>query len=86
MSQDERCPDTGTSSDSSLTDIQPEKAASVAEDQPCQGKSAVPQGEKGDVMGDVEDDWALDPENARNWSIGKKWATVAIVRSFFLAA
>ena len=28
----------------------------------------------------VEDDWDTDPENARNWSAGKKWTAVCIVR------
>ena len=27
------------------------------------------------------DDWEDDPDNARNWSIGKKWVAVAIVCS-----
>ena len=27
------------------------------------------------------DDWDNDPDNARNWSLGKKWVAVAIVCS-----
>jgi hypothetical protein len=32
----------------------------------------------------VQDDWANNPANARNWSFRRKWTTVSIVRwSFF---
>jgi hypothetical protein len=27
------------------------------------------------------DDWENDPDNARNWSLGRKWVAVGIVRS-----
>ena len=30
-----------------------------------------------------EDDWENDPENARNWSFGRKWTAIAIVSTIF---
>ena len=33
-----------------------------------------------EVLENAEDDWTHDPINPRNWSSGKKWIMVAIVR------
>lgn len=32
----------------------------------------------------AEDDWTHDPQNPRNWSVGKKWVMVGVVRFFTL--
>lgn len=29
----------------------------------------------------LDDDWDTDPENPRNWPIGKKWVATAIVNA-----
>jgi hypothetical protein len=83
MTQDDQRPKTGVSiASSSATHFQPEKVASatVYEDNP---ESTAHQDEKGDRFQDSEDEWAADPENARNWSVVKKWTAVSIVRSVF---
>jgi hypothetical protein len=89
MAQDEPRPETGVSFASSLTNVQPEKGVSdlaVARvDQPDLAKSAVPHDAEGDTGKEIEDDWETHSENARNWSVGKKWAAVAIVCSSFSA-
>ena len=33
-----------------------------------------------EALENAEDDWEHDPINPRNWSVGKKWIMVAIVR------
>ncbi|KAK2461288.1 hypothetical protein APHAL10511_006815 [Amanita phalloides] len=38
--------------------------------------------EKRKQKADLEDGWDNDPDNARNWSLGRKWAAVSIV-SFY---
>jgi hypothetical protein len=82
MTQDDQRPKTGVSTASSITEVQPEKVA-----EPTQGRpdSVVPQLEKGDTFQDSEDEWATDPDNARNWSIAKKWTAVSIVGSYFFS-
>lgn len=39
-----------------------------------------------EAVGNLEDDWENDPDNARNWSFEKKWTAVGIVGAltFFL--
>ncbi|TFK38130.1 multidrug resistance protein 4 [Crucibulum laeve] len=46
------------------------------------GESALPEDKKEEAIENLEDDWENDPENARNWSSGKKWLAVCIV-SFY---
>ncbi|KAJ3571950.1 hypothetical protein NP233_g3420 [Leucocoprinus birnbaumii] len=43
-----------------------------------QNESTLPEG-KILATADPEDDWEVDPANARNWSIGRKWTAVGIV-------
>ena len=40
------------------------------------GESALPITDK---PKEAVDDWENDPDNARNWSFGKKWTAVGIV-------
>jgi hypothetical protein len=85
MTQGDQRPPTGVSITSSVTDVQPEKVAPDAGDQ-GHFDPTLPQLEKvfGERIQDLEDEWAVDPDNARNWSVGKKWTAVAIVGSFFI--
>ena len=32
-----------------------------------------------DALGSLDVSWENDPDNARNWSFGKKWTAIAIV-------
>ena len=32
-----------------------------------------------EALGNLEVDWENDPDNARNWSFGRKWTAIAIV-------
>ena len=32
-----------------------------------------------ETLGNLEVDWENDPDNARNWSFGRKWTAIAIV-------
>ncbi|KAF5357193.1 hypothetical protein D9756_006598 [Leucocoprinus leucothites] len=41
--------------------------------------STLPQNKVEDSTENSEEDWEIDPANARNWSFGKKWTAVAIV-------
>ncbi|CCL99688.1 uncharacterized protein FIBRA_01709 [Fibroporia radiculosa] len=47
-----------------------------------EGESAIPEDKKEEALENAEDDWAHDPANPRNWTLGKKWTTVAII-SFY---
>ena len=47
-----------------------------------EGESAIPEDKKEEAYENLEDDWQHDPHNPRNWSSGKKWLCVGIVRSF----
>lgn len=80
MTQDlDQRPKTGVST--FATKVQPEKVASATV---YEGpESTVPRVEKGEMLEDSEDEWTTDPENARNWSVGKKWTAVSIVSSVF---
>ncbi|KAJ7129185.1 major facilitator superfamily domain-containing protein [Mycena epipterygia] len=49
---------------------------------PGRGPSAIPEDKKEELLENLEDDWQDDPENPRNWSTGKKWASAGIV-SFY---
>jgi hypothetical protein len=42
--------------------------------------SAPPVGTN-EALGPVEEDWAIDPRNPRNWPPGRKWAAVSVVSS-----
>ncbi|KAJ7639390.1 major facilitator superfamily domain-containing protein [Roridomyces roridus] len=46
---------------------------------PGRGPSAIPEDKKEELLEQAEDDWQDDPENPRNWSGRKKWASTAIV-------
>ncbi|KAJ7432311.1 major facilitator superfamily domain-containing protein [Mycena galericulata] len=43
------------------------------------GPSAIPEDKLEELIEQHEDDWEDDPENPRNWSTRKKWASAAIV-------
>ena len=34
-----------------------------------------------DALGTLDVNWENDPDNARNWSIGRKWTAIAIVNT-----
>jgi len=74
MVQDQNRPETGVSVASSHTQVH-EKVAQATADHAV---SHI-------AKDDLEDDWAMDPENARNWSFGKKWTAVSIVRLLFFS-
>ncbi|KAJ7588113.1 major facilitator superfamily domain-containing protein [Mycena floridula] len=59
--------------ESSATQVLPETDA--------QAPSAIPVDKKEET---VDDDWALDPENPRNWTLRKKWLVVIIVSYYTL--
>ncbi|KAG6840002.1 hypothetical protein C0991_009654 [Blastosporella zonata] len=46
---------------------------------PGHEESTLPDGKIEEAWGDENDDWEHDPDNARNWSFGRKWTAVAIV-------
>ncbi|KAJ7462124.1 multidrug resistance protein 4 [Mycena latifolia] len=46
---------------------------------PGRGPSAIPEDKKEELLENLEDDWEDDPENPRNWSFGKKWASAGVV-------
>ncbi|KAF8068729.1 major facilitator superfamily domain-containing protein [Lyophyllum atratum] len=69
------------STTSSVT-VQHEKVAPPDGERPMSpghGESALPEDKVEEAVENVEDDWENDPENARNWSFGKKWTAVSIV-------
>ena len=39
----------------------------------------VPKDKIEEALGNLEVDWENDPDNARNWSFGRKWTAIAIV-------
>jgi hypothetical protein len=51
-------------------------------DKVLESASAVDKSEE--AWDNLEDNWEHDPDNARNWSKGKKWTAVAIVRTVAL--
>lgn len=42
--------------------------------------STPPEHERERGAGGTEEDWEHDPENARNWPLGRKWRAVSVVR------
>ena len=38
----------------------------------------VPRDKIEEALGNLEVDWDNDPDNARNWSFGRKWTAIAI--------
>lgn len=47
---------------------------------PGRYESALPEDKKEEALERVEDDWADDPINPRNWSDGRKWTAAGVVR------
>ena len=43
-------------------------------------ESAIPEDKRQEAIDRMENDWAHDPINPRNWSTAKKWGTVGLVR------
>ena len=43
----------------------------------------VPKDKIEEALGNLEVDWENDPDNARNWSFGRKWTAIAIVSTLF---
>lgn len=39
----------------------------------------LPRRNEAEAIGISDEDWETDPGNPRNWPLGKKWGTVAIV-------
>ena len=39
----------------------------------------LPEDKIDEALGNLEVDWENDPDNARNWSFGRKWTAIAIV-------
>lgn len=72
------------STTSSSTHVQTEKGQSTNMERNVSlghGESDVLPDEKVDeTTEDSGDDWETDPENARNWTQGRKWAAVGVVR------
>ncbi|KAJ7368886.1 major facilitator superfamily domain-containing protein [Mycena albidolilacea] len=73
------------SASSSLTDVPAADKPVVpntntaAEDHGGHGASAIPEDKKAELLESLEDDWQDDPENPRNWSLSKKWASASVV-------
>ncbi|KAJ7637213.1 multidrug resistance protein 4 [Mycena rosella] len=76
------------SASSSSTHVVPDQSANPganglpAHEHPGHGPSAIPEDKKEELLENLEDDWEDDPENPRNWSTGKKWASAGVV-SFY---
>lgn len=71
---------------SSLTHVQSNEKSSVTPELPSKfhaghGESALPDDKVEEAFENIEEDWENDPENARNWSLTKKWTAVFIVRA-----
>ncbi|KAJ6615652.1 multidrug resistance protein 4 [Mycena sp. CBHHK59/15] len=43
------------------------------------GPSAIPEDKKEELLEAAEDNWQDNPENPRNWTIGRKWASAGAV-------
>ena len=43
----------------------------------------VPKDKIEEALGNLEVDWENDPDNARNWSFGRKWTAIAIVSTIY---
>lgn len=70
---------------SSLTHVQSNEKSLVTPELPSfhagHGESALPDDKLEEAIENTEEDWENDPENARNWSLTKKWTAVFIVRA-----
>ncbi|KAH8103383.1 major facilitator superfamily domain-containing protein [Cristinia sonorae] len=49
-----------------------------------EGESAVPEDKQADAIENLEDDWAHDERNPRNWPRGRKWGMTFIVSLYTL--
>ncbi|KAJ3508579.1 hypothetical protein NLJ89_g5680 [Agrocybe chaxingu] len=83
----EKTTSTSHSPNSSVTHVQVnEKQPDGSADLPAlgrmvsngHGESALPADKIEEALENLEEDWEDDPENARNWSHGRKWAAVSI--------
>ncbi|KAF9553106.1 multidrug resistance protein 4 [Agrocybe pediades] len=75
--------------DSSVTHVQPPQKQEAAPQGELQrvfsyghGESALPENKIEEAFENLEGDWEIDPENARNWSTRKKWTTVCILSAY----
>jgi hypothetical protein len=71
---------------SSLTHVPSNEKSPVTPELPSKfhaghGESALPDDKVEEALENREEDWENDPENARNWSLTKKWTAVSIVRA-----
>lgn len=71
---------------SSLTHVPSNEKSRVTAELPSKlhashGESALPDDKVEEAIENREEDWENDPENARNWSLMKKWTAVSIVRA-----
>ncbi|KAJ7068800.1 major facilitator superfamily domain-containing protein [Mycena amicta] len=70
---------------SSLTQLPPDdspgngSADSPDAQHPGRGPSAIPEDKLEELLENLEDNWQDDPLNPRNWSVGKKWTSAAVV-------
>ncbi|KIJ98787.1 hypothetical protein K443DRAFT_8895 [Laccaria amethystina LaAM-08-1] len=69
---------------SSLTHVPSNEKSLVTPELPSKfhaghGESALPDDKVEEAIENIEGDWENDPENARNWSLTKKWTAVSIV-------
>ena len=74
---------------SSLTHVPSNEKSRVTPELPSKlhashGESALPDDKVEEAIENREEDWENDPENARNWSLMKKWTAVSIVRAVIL--
>lgn len=83
--QEEPRPQTAVSVASSATHVHektedPEPGYDLARIvSPGQGESAIPEDKKEEALENLEDDWADDPINPRNWPARKKWTCIGVV-------
>lgn len=91
--QEKARPRTSGSVASSTTHVQNEKTETPETEyntlarivSPGQGESALPEDKKEEAIENLEDDWADDPINPRNWPARKKWTCVGVVRRYPLS-
>lgn len=76
--------DAPASTTSSLTHVQTEKGQSTNMERTVSlrhdDSDVLPEEKVDQTIDDSGDGWETDPENARNWTQGRKWAAVAVVR------
>ncbi|KAF9482341.1 multidrug resistance protein 4 [Pholiota conissans] len=68
----------------SLTISQDDVSEATTHVQPAPEESAIPEDKKEEAIENAEDDWANDPENARNWPLLKKWISMLVVSFYTL--